>query len=1024
MRRNDVCAKQHRRRRAVLACGLTLFCGASGAARANVYTVTTADDDGPGSLRQAILSANVRIGPDTIQFRIGSGAQTVSLLSPLPDVTDALTIDGSTQPGYADRPLIEIEGSMADTSLISGLTIRADKCAVRGLALNRFGGAGIWIQNANAAAITNCYFGLDPGGSFALGNTYGLILDNASRVTVSGCVLSGNAYGLWIINGSGGNSVLNCQMGTDFTGSYALGNLYGVLCDASNANVFDSDTISGNQLTGITLQNGASGNRITGNVIGLGSYFSPLPNGADGVDVFSAGSNTLAGNIIAANISDGVLLSGTGTRGNVLTGNIVLNSINGVRIENGAASNTIGGATSDLLNVLAGNYLAGIFVSGVGSSGNAIANNHITSNGFYGVAIASSSNSVTSNAISGNGVNGVWVGSMDGTHYAAQVPIRFNSIVGNGDLGIWLDGQGTQGGNNLLSAPYLIAASATATAANAQGVMNGTPNTAYEIQFFLDFDPNPSGFGDGEIYLASNRVTTDAFGRASINYNLSPQAVGLYIAATATDPNGNTSAFSNAAVIGVPNPVATLYSVSPSSALVGSPGGTLTVNGDGFVPGATVRWNGQDRATNFVSSKIVTAQVSAADFATVGAFPVTVTNPLPGGGDSAALTFTVQNPPPVIAALLPASTQFSGPDFLLTINGSGFVASSVVKWNGGNRPTSFVSPTQLIATVFASDIAAAGTAAVTVLTPGPGGGTAAPQTFSITYPAPSISALSVNLALVGNAAAPLTVTGSNFVPASVVRWNGQSRVTTFVSAAQVVITIPVSDLAAAGVNNVTVLTPGPGGGETAALPFTVANSAPTLLAISPSSASAGSSAQNITVTGTGFVPGSVVNWNGSPRATTYVSATTLTAAVTRTDLAAPGNFNVTVASPAPGGGESAPQAFTVRGIPQLVISAAAPTWVTNGSGVQQLCITFDLKNSGTADAAGASITAAKLGVNSAVAPVLPLTIGTIAAGAALTNNKLFFSNAAPMGGQTLIVTLSAGGKTLTASRLIVIPPHP
>src|SRR5438105_4341300 len=71
-----------------------------------VFTVTSAADAGAGSLRQAILDANARPGADTVRFQIASGPQTISPLTALPDVTDAVTLDATTQPGYAGTPLI------------------------------------------------------------------------------------------------------------------------------------------------------------------------------------------------------------------------------------------------------------------------------------------------------------------------------------------------------------------------------------------------------------------------------------------------------------------------------------------------------------------------------------------------------------------------------------------------------------------------------------------------------------------------------------------------------------------------------------------------------------------------------------------------------------------------------------------------------------------------------------------------------------------------------------------------------
>src|SRR5512144_106942 len=72
----------------------------STAAAANTYTVTSTADSGAGTLRQAILDANANPGADTIAFNItGSGPHTISIVSALPDITGAVTIDGYTQAG-------------------------------------------------------------------------------------------------------------------------------------------------------------------------------------------------------------------------------------------------------------------------------------------------------------------------------------------------------------------------------------------------------------------------------------------------------------------------------------------------------------------------------------------------------------------------------------------------------------------------------------------------------------------------------------------------------------------------------------------------------------------------------------------------------------------------------------------------------------------------------------------------------------------------------------------------------------
>ena len=100
--------------------------------------VTNTNDSGPGSLRQAILNANANQGMDTISFQIGTGARTIRPLSPLPEITDPVVIDGTTQPGFAGTPLIELNGQTTPQGT-AGLKITAGSSRVRGLVINRFG---------------------------------------------------------------------------------------------------------------------------------------------------------------------------------------------------------------------------------------------------------------------------------------------------------------------------------------------------------------------------------------------------------------------------------------------------------------------------------------------------------------------------------------------------------------------------------------------------------------------------------------------------------------------------------------------------------------------------------------------------------------------------------------------------------------------------------------------------------------------------------------------------------------------
>src|SRR5262249_32656519 len=160
--------------------------------------------------------------------------------------------------------------------------------------------------------------------------------------------------------------------------------------------------------------------------------------------------------------------------------------------------------------------------------------------------------------------------------------------------------------------------------------------------------------------------------------------------------------------------------------------------------------------------------INAADVVAQGSANVIVVNPAPGGGPSNVLVFTIAppNPVPVLTGLTPNVAAVGGPAFTLTIQGSGFVTTSVVNWNGAARPTTFVSATLLQAQIPASDIASLGVANVTVVSPAPGGGLSNALTFTISVqlnPVPVITNLNPPSGMAGDDPFTLVVTGTDFV---------------------------------------------------------------------------------------------------------------------------------------------------------------------------------------------------------------------------------------------------------------------
>ncbi|MFN0109340.1 MAG: IPT/TIG domain-containing protein [Blastocatellia bacterium] len=422
-------------------------------------------------------------------------------------------------------------------------------------------------------------------------------------------------------------------------------------------------------------------------------------------------------------------------------------------------------------------------------------------------------------------------------------------------------------------------------------------------------------------FVSANQLT------ASITANDIASAGTANVVVQSPAPGGGSSP---ASIFTINNPAPAITSLSPNSATAGGAAFTLTVNGTGFVNTSTVWWNGGQRATQFVSATQLTAEITAADIASAGTANVVVQSPAPGGGSSPASTFTINNALPTISSLSPTSATAGGAAFTLTVNGTNFVNTSTVWWNGAQRTTQFVSATQLTASISAADIASAGTANVVVQSPAPGGGSSPAATFTINNPTPAITSLSPASATAGGAAFTLTVNGTGFVSASTVWWNGAQRTTQFVSATQVTASISAADIASAGTASVVVQSPAPGGGSSPAATFTINNPLPTISNLNPNNAVVGGPAFTLTVTGTGFNSSSVVQWNGNPRATQFVSATQLTASILASDLSVALPANVTVANPAPGGGISSAGNFMVTTQPVPIVTSLSPASVTAG----------------------------------------------------------------------------------------------
>ena len=273
------------------------------------------------------------------------------------------------------------------------------------------------------------------------------------------------------------------------------------------------------------------------------------------------------------------------------------------------------------------------------------------------------------------------------------------------------------------------------------------PNVHGNPLRFIRWGAKGLAFNDdaGYVYVLSNPfVTTDGSQVVTPKRYLTPvqksKAIPVLLRRTKATPwktSSNPKIKKVSYESASPNPVPAITALSPSTVAEGVNGFTLTVIGANFLSLSTIQWNGSPLPTEYVSSTELQAQVSASDVSTAGSASLNVVTPSPGGGSSTTLPLTIisssPNPAPVIVSLYPNSVTVGSSGFTLDVNGLAyFNSSSVVEWNGSPRPTSLYSPGQLQVQINASDVVTVGYAQVTVINPGPGGGTSTAE-FQVLY---------------------------------------------------------------------------------------------------------------------------------------------------------------------------------------------------------------------------------------------------------------------------------------------------
>lgn len=261
-----------------------------------------------------------------------------------------------------------------------------------------------------------------------------------------------------------------------------------------------------------------------------------------------------------------------------------------------------------------------------------------------------------------------------------------------------------------------------------------------------------------------------------------------------------TAADSSPATLPITSPVPTLTALTPVSVATGV-AATVTLAGTGFTANSSALWNGSARTTTYVSSTSLRIALTTTDLGTAGTGQITISNPTPGGGTSAAQTLNIVTPPSVTSVnpttlQVVASNSATTP---ITINGANFATNATATLNGYTLTITTQTSNQITATVPGNALYSTGVAKVYVYNPAPGNILMASQPVNVNVINPNATfTISPSGTTVGSPDTKITIYGSGFFSDSVVQWNGIPLATTYASTTSLTAIIPASFLATLG----------------------------------------------------------------------------------------------------------------------------------------------------------------------------------------------------------------------------------
>jgi titin len=501
---------------------------------------------------------------------------------------------------------------------------------------NQQDGVLITSPGASNNMVFGNYIGPDATGTNALANTYGGVAIDGVAGNIVGAtngrnVISGNTgNGVDLVTaGASNNIVAGNYIGVDATGEKAMANsLAGVYIQVPGNTIGGvapgaGNVISGNAQNGIFIFGTKTINNVVeGNFIGTDATGeTALANGYSGVTISNAQDNMIggtasgAGNVISGNANSGINLggntSGTVIQGNYigtdLTGNNAVANYGGIYFY-GSGTNLIGGAVPGAGNIISGNFLEGLSIGNPGANGNTIQGNFIGTkadgvsplgNQWHNIDFL---NTASKNLVGGstpaayNHSAYVTTSEYDGVRIRAGCLGNFvsgNSIFSNAGWGIVI---GTNAGVNTSNLVTLKGVVNDGFSTSIQGSLSSYAKGQFLIQFYENIAPNPSGYGEGLIYLGSTNIITAADGQASFVLTL-PLGIppGMYLSATATDSADTTWEFCADSQVMSP-PSFSISQLGVQVTMVTNPvTGTVTTNS---VPIFTASW--PTNATGFV----------------------------------------------------------------------------------------------------------------------------------------------------------------------------------------------------------------------------------------------------------------------------------------------------------------------------------------------------------------------------------------------------------------------------------------